>query len=41
MLPVYELGVTGRGVRIAILDDGLEHDHDDLRNNYVREIELT
>ncbi|KAF7414457.1 hypothetical protein HZH68_002946 [Vespula germanica] len=38
VLPVYELGVTGRGVRIAVLDDGLEHDHDDLRNNYDPDI---
>ncbi|XP_015176368.1 PREDICTED: neuroendocrine convertase 1-like [Polistes dominula] len=34
VLPVYELGITGRGIRIAVLDDGLEYDHDDLRNNY-------
>lgn len=35
VLPLYRLGVTGRGVRIAVLDDGLEYTHDDLRNNYV------
>ncbi|CAK9819682.1 Neuroendocrine convertase 1 [Anthophora quadrimaculata] len=34
VLPLYRLGVTGRGVRIAVLDDGLEYTHDDLRNNY-------
>ncbi|XP_076240659.1 neuroendocrine convertase 1 isoform X2 [Calliopsis andreniformis] len=34
VLPLYQLGVTGRGVRIAVLDDGLEYTHDDLRNNY-------
>ncbi|KAI4477272.1 hypothetical protein M0804_012862 [Polistes exclamans] len=27
VLPVYELGFTGRGIRIAVLDDGLEYDH--------------
>lgn len=36
VLPVYRKGITGRGVRIAILDDGLEHTHDDLAQNYVR-----
>lgn len=35
VLPLYRLGVTGRGVRIAVLDDGLEYTHDDLWNNYV------
>ncbi|XP_076388737.1 neuroendocrine convertase 1 isoform X3 [Megachile rotundata] len=34
VLPLYRLGITGRGVRIAVLDDGLEYTHDDLRNNY-------
>ncbi|XP_015432292.1 PREDICTED: neuroendocrine convertase 1-like [Dufourea novaeangliae] len=34
VLPLYRLGVSGRGVRIAVLDDGLEYTHDDLRNNY-------
>nr|XP_034178755.1 neuroendocrine convertase 1-like isoform X3 [Osmia lignaria] len=34
VLPLYRLGVTGRGVKIAVLDDGLEYTHDDLRNNY-------
>ncbi|KAH0949128.1 hypothetical protein HN011_011250, partial [Eciton burchellii] len=34
VLPLYRLGITGRGIRIAVLDDGLEYTHDDLRNNY-------
>ncbi|XP_032671139.1 neuroendocrine convertase 1-like isoform X1 [Odontomachus brunneus] len=34
VLPLYRLGITGRGIRIAVLDDGLEYSHDDLRNNY-------
>ncbi|TGZ55908.1 Neuroendocrine convertase, partial [Temnothorax longispinosus] len=34
VLPLYRLGITGRGVKIAVLDDGLEYTHDDLRNNY-------
>ena len=28
-------GVTGRGVVVTILDDGLEKDHPDLMDNYV------
>lgn len=35
VLPVYEKGITGNGIRIAILDDGLEYTHDDLFDNYV------
>lgn len=38
VLPLYRLGVTGRGIRVAVLDDGLEYTHDDLRNNYDPEI---
>nr|XP_012228829.1 PREDICTED: neuroendocrine convertase 1-like isoform X1 [Linepithema humile] len=34
VLPLYRLGITGRRVRIAVLDDGLEYTHDDLWNNY-------
>jgi len=28
-------GVTGRGIVVTILDDGLEKDHPDIRRNYV------
>lgn len=35
VLPVWERGITGAGIRVAVLDDGLEHSHDDLRQNYV------
>ncbi|XP_012268604.2 neuroendocrine convertase 1-like [Athalia rosae] len=38
VLPLYRLGITGRGVRVAVLDDGLEYTHDDLRSNYDAEI---
>ncbi|KAG7206694.1 hypothetical protein KM043_000369 [Ampulex compressa] len=38
VLPLYRLGVTGRGVRVAVLDDGLEYTHDDLRTNYDPDI---
>lgn len=35
VLPLYKQGVTGRGVRVVVLDDGIEYNHDDLRDNYV------
>ncbi|XP_013149101.1 PREDICTED: neuroendocrine convertase 1-like [Papilio polytes] len=38
VLPVYEMGITGRGVRLSVLDDGLEYNHTDLRDNYEPEI---
>ncbi|CAH2229642.1 neuroendocrine convertase 1-like [Pararge aegeria] len=38
VLPVYALGYNGRGVRVSILDDGVEHNHTDLRENYDAEI---
>lgn len=28
-------GVTGKGVVVTILDDGLEKDHPDIKGNYV------
>jgi proprotein convertase subtilisin/kexin type 1 len=40
VLPAYRLGVTGRGVRVAVLDDGLEYTHEDLRANYVSPLNL-
>lgn len=36
VLPLYRARITGRGVNVAVLDDGLEHTHQDLMNNYVR-----
>ena len=35
VLPVYDMGFTGRGVTVVILDDGLEFNHTDIRKNYV------
>lgn len=32
----WELGYTGRGVVVTILDDGLERTHPDISPNYVR-----
>ncbi|RVE44747.1 hypothetical protein evm_010599 [Chilo suppressalis] len=38
VLPVYKMGYNGSGVRISVLDDGVEHNHTDLRSNYDPEI---
>lgn len=32
----WEQGVTGKRVVVTILDDGIEKDHPDLMDNYVR-----
>lgn len=32
---VWQRNITGRGVVVTILDDGLEKDHPDLVDNYV------
>uniref|UniRef100_A0AAG5CZA0 furin n=2 Tax=Anopheles atroparvus TaxID=41427 RepID=A0AAG5CZA0_ANOAO len=34
VIPAWKEGVTGTGVVVTILDDGLESDHPDLENNY-------
>ena len=31
----WKKGYTGQGVVVSILDDGIERDHPDLKNNYV------
>lgn len=36
VIPAWEEGITGRGVVVTILDDGLEKDHPDIFKNYVR-----
>lgn len=33
--PAWMEGITGKGVVVTILDDGLETDHPDLEQNYV------
>lgn len=35
MVGAWKEGVTGKGVVVTILDDGLEKDHPDLIKNYV------
>ncbi|XP_077203781.1 neuroendocrine convertase 1 isoform X2 [Paroedura picta] len=34
VLPVWQKGLTGKGVVITVLDDGLEWNHTDIYNNY-------
>ena len=31
----WDMGVTGKGVAVTILDDGIETEHPDLKRNYV------
>lgn len=35
-MPVWQKGITGKGVVITVLDDGLEWNHTDIYANYVR-----
>ena len=32
--PVWRSGLTGVGVKVVVIDDGIEHSHPDLRQNY-------
>ncbi|XP_037714457.1 furin-like protease 1 isoform X2 [Drosophila subpulchrella] len=34
VIPAWKQGITGRGVVVTILDDGLESDHPDITDNY-------
>ena len=34
VFPVWDQCITGKGVVVTIVDDGIEHDHPDLRSNY-------
>jgi hypothetical protein len=33
---VWTQGITGKGVNVAILDDGVDHTHKDLADNFVK-----
>lgn len=41
VIPAWQEGITGRGVVVTILDDGLETDHPDLIANYVSYVTVT
>lgn len=32
---VWEHNVTGEGVTVVVVDDGVEHTHQDIQSNYV------
>ncbi|XP_017052403.1 furin-like protease 1, isoforms 1/1-X/2 isoform X1 [Drosophila ficusphila] len=34
VIPAWKMGITGKGVVVTILDDGLESDHPDIEENY-------
>ena len=36
MKEAWDLGYTGKGIVVTILDDGLERTHPDILPNYVR-----
>ncbi|SPP83991.1 blast:Furin-like protease 1%2C isoforms 1/1-X/2 [Drosophila guanche] len=36
VIPAWKQGITGKGVVVTILDDGLESDHPDIEENYDR-----
>ena len=38
VLPVFEMGYSGRGVTVVVLDDGIETTHTDIRNNYRADV---
>lgn len=35
---VWQQGVTGKGIVVAVVDDGLEQFHPDIKDNYVSRI---
>ncbi|KAH8395553.1 hypothetical protein KR222_011145, partial [Zaprionus bogoriensis] len=35
VIPAWKQGITGQGIVVTILDDGLESDHPDIEQNYV------
>ena len=34
VVDAWKMGYSGKGVVVTVLDDGLEHNHTDLRKNY-------
>ena len=35
VLECFKRNITGKGIRITVLDDGLEHSHQDIKESYV------
>ena len=35
---VWQQGVTGKGIVVAVVDDGLQQSHPDLQDNYVSKV---
>lgn len=35
VLDVWKMGYTGKGVVVGVVDDGLQKDHPELKDNYV------
>lgn len=35
MTKVWEMGVTGKGVVVSIIDDGIQSESEDIRDNFV------
>lgn len=38
VVPAWKEGITGAGIVVTILDDGLESDHPDIIGNYVSKL---
>ncbi|XP_046677942.1 neuroendocrine convertase 1-like isoform X1 [Homalodisca vitripennis] len=38
VVPVYKMGITGKSVTIAVVDDGVEHGHPDMIGNFVESL---
>lgn len=36
VIPVWSMGITGKGVVVSVIDDGLEHNNTDIAPNYVK-----
>lgn len=35
VIPVWDMGITGKGVKVSMIDDGLDYTSDDLAGNFV------
>ena len=35
VIPAWEIGFTGKGINLAIVDDGIDVSHPDLKPNYI------